>query len=145
MDACLHDDGVEGLVDAAAGLEDGREEAPSAQFGDSQIHVVRLGGEHSRAVPVALVGTVIAALIAPGADQRGQLGLDQLLADQADRFSDQIESLARFEGSEQFGQEHTEDHAAGPLVGGPSDSLQNPPLWGTLPSQITCLRLHLDG
>ena len=32
-----------------------------------------------------------------------------------------------------FGQEHTEDHAAGPLMGGPSDSLQNPPLWGTLP------------
>ena len=30
-----------------------------------------------------------------------------------------------------FGQEHTEDHAAGPPMGGPSDSLQNPPLWGT--------------
>src|SRR5271154_5061838 len=35
-----------------------------------------------------------------------------------------------------FGQEHTEDHAAGPLMGGPSDSLQTPPLWGTLPKLL---------
>jgi hypothetical protein len=34
-----------------------------------------------------------------------------------------------------FGQEHTEDHAAGLLMGGPSDSRQTPPLWGTLPAQ----------
>jgi hypothetical protein len=32
-----------------------------------------------------------------------------------------------------FGQEHTEDHAVGPPMGGPSDSLQNPPRHGTLP------------
>ena len=45
-----------------------------------------------------------------------------------------------------FGQEHTEDHAAGPLMGGPSDSLQNPPLWGTLPilaAEVASLR-HED-
>lgn len=32
--------------------------------------------------------------------------------------------------------EHTEDHAAGPPMGGPSDSRQNPPLWGTLPIEM---------
>jgi hypothetical protein len=113
----------------------------------------------TRAVPVALVGAVVGALIASGADQRGQLGLDQLLADQADGFSDQIEPSPDWKAASSsdrtdwsraigvysfgaFGQEHTEDHAAGPLMGGPSDSLQNPPLWGTLPPKrketVTC-------
>ena len=105
VDVGLHDDGVEGLVDASAGLEDGREEAAAAQLGDGQLHVAGLGGEHPRAVPVALVGAVIAALVAPGTDQGRHFGLDQLLADQADRFSDQIEPFARLEGGEQLGQD----------------------------------------
>ena len=100
MDIGLHDDGVEGLVDAPAGLEDGGEEAAAAQFGDGQLHVAGLGGERARTVSVALVGAVIAALVAPGTDQGRHFGLDQLLADQADRFSDQIEPLARLEGCE---------------------------------------------
>ena len=56
-------------------------------------------------MPVAFVGAVVGALIAPGADQRGQFGLDQLLADETDRFSDQIEPFSRLEGSEQLGQD----------------------------------------
>jgi hypothetical protein len=105
VDVGLHDDGVEGQIDAPAGLEDRGEEAPTAQLRDGQVDVAGLGGEHPAAVPVALVGALLAALIAPGADQRGQLGLDQLLADETDRFSDQIEPFARLEDSEQLGQD----------------------------------------
>ena len=130
MDVGLHDDGIEGLIDATPGLEDGGEEAPTAQFGDGQLDVAGLGGEHPAAVPIAFVGTLLAAFIALRADQRGQLGLDQLLADETDRFSDQIEPFADWKAASSsdrtdwsraigvysfgaFGQEHTEDHAAG--------------------------------
>ena len=81
------------------------EEAAPAQLGDGQLDVAGLGGEHPGTVPVALVGALIGPLIALGTDERGQLGLDQLLADQADGFSDQVEPFARLEGSEQLGQD----------------------------------------
>ena len=43
VDVGLHDHGVEGLVDAPAGLEDGGEEAALAELGDGQLHVAGLG------------------------------------------------------------------------------------------------------
>jgi hypothetical protein len=52
VDVGLHDDGEEGLVDAASGLEDGGEEAPPTQFRDGQIRVTRLGSGRQGAVPL---------------------------------------------------------------------------------------------
>ena len=49
VDVGLHDDGVEGLINAPAALQDAREEAPLAQLGDLQLHVAGLGGEQARA------------------------------------------------------------------------------------------------
>ena len=46
------------------------------------------------AVPVALIHTSVAALIAPGADRLGGLGLDQLLEHQAHRAADQLRAAA---------------------------------------------------
>ena len=122
MDVGLHDDGVERPVDAALGLEDGAQEAPTTELGNGQVRLAGLGGEHSRAVPVGL----------------GRALCGQLLADRADGFSDQIEPFARLEGGEQLGQDilsrpisvssfgaFGQQHAPlDPLMGGPQDPLQ---------------------
>ena len=105
MDVGLHDDGIEGHIDAAPGLQDGGEEAASAELGDSQLNVTGLGGQQPWTVTVALGRAITGPLIAPGTDNRGQLGLDELLADQADGFSDEVQTLTRLEGSEQLGQD----------------------------------------
>jgi hypothetical protein len=44
-DVGLHDDCVQRLVDAAAGLEDDREVRPLPQLRDPQLHVAGLGGQ----------------------------------------------------------------------------------------------------
>ena len=67
---------------------------PPAEFGDGQLYVAGLGGQHPGPVPVALIYPLTRPLIALGADDRGHLALDELLADQADRFSDEVESFA---------------------------------------------------
>ncbi len=104
VDVGLHDHGVEGLVDAPAGLQDRGEEAAFSELGDGELDVAGLGGEHPGAVPVALVGAPVAPLVAIGTDRGGQLGFDQLLADEADCLLDQVEAVSGTERFEQVGQ-----------------------------------------
>lgn len=73
------------------------------QFGDGQLDVIGLGGKHSRAVPIALGGAGLDPRIALGANDRGQLGLDQLLAHVAHGLLDQVATLAGAKGIEQLG------------------------------------------
>ncbi len=78
-----------------ARLEDRGEEAPTP-LRDGQVRPSGLGSEHPEAVPVAFVGAIVTAFIT--------LGLDQLLSDETDRFSDQIEVFPRSEGGEHLGE-----------------------------------------
>jgi hypothetical protein len=105
MHVGLHDDRIEGLVDPASGLEDRGEEAALAQLRDSQLHVTGLGREQPRPVPVALGDPGVGSFVAVGPDHRGEFGLDQLLADQGDRFFDEVQAFAGTEGVKQFGQD----------------------------------------
>ena len=89
-DVGLHDDRVQGPVDAPARLEHRRQQRALAQLGDPQLDVAGLGGQQPRPVPVALIHTSVAALIAPRADRLGGLGLDQLLEHQAHRAAHQL-------------------------------------------------------
>ena len=84
----LHDHGVEGLVDAPAGLEDRGEEAAFPQLGDAELDVAGLGRDQARPVPVALGHPPFGAFIASGADLGGRFGLDQLLEDVAHGVAD---------------------------------------------------------
>ena len=101
-------------------------------------------------MPVALIHTSVAALIAPGADRLGDLGLDQLLEHQTHRAAHQLRAAT---GAKRLPQlccvsirkghrcvlldelmiSLTEDHADGPPSGGPLRLPQTPPLGGTLP------------
>ena len=147
----LHDDRVQGPVDAPARLEHRRQQRALAKLGDPQLDVSGLGGQQPRPVPVALIHTSIAALIAPGADRLGDLGLDQLLEHQTHRAAHQLRAAT---GAKRLPQLRcvsirkghrcvlldesvislTEDHADGPPSGGPLRLPQTPPLGGTLPN-----------
>ena len=104
-------------------------------------------------MPVALIHTSVAALIAPGADRLGGLGLDQLLEHQAHRAADQLRATTGAKRLPQLCRVNirkghrcvlldewvislTEDHADGPPSGGPLQLPQSPPLGGTLPLQV---------
>ena len=78
---------------------------PARRLGDLQLHVAGLGGQQTGPVPVALGLAGLCALVAPGADHLGCLGLDQLLDDQADRFADEIDAVTSTEHLEQLGQD----------------------------------------
>ena len=78
-DVGLHDHGVEGLVDPAAGLEDRGKEAAGPQFGDQQVDVPHLGGEAARPVAVAVAEPFLPALMAVGTQHRGDLQFNELL------------------------------------------------------------------
>jgi hypothetical protein len=81
----LHDDGIEGLVDAPSWLQDAREEAALSELGDTELDVASLGRDELGTVPVALGGAVLGALVEAGPDLLGGLGLDQFLEDKAHR------------------------------------------------------------
>ena len=51
----LHHNGIKRLVDAAAGLQDAREEASLSELRDAEADIVGLGGRDSGPVTVALV------------------------------------------------------------------------------------------
>ena len=87
-------------------------------------------------MPVALIHTSVAALIAPGAHRLGGLGLDQLLEHQAHRAADQLRATTGAKRLPQLCRVNirkghrcvlldewvislTEDHADGPPSGGP--------------------------
>ena len=94
LDPGLHDHRVERLIDAASGLEDRREEAPRAQFGDRQRDVAHLGGEQARATAIAVAQPLIGALMAIGAEHGGDLQLDQLLQAVAHQLGDELTGAA---------------------------------------------------
>jgi hypothetical protein len=55
-------------------------------------------------VPVAIGDTLVGAFVAGSADHLGGFDLDQLLELQADRLTDQIDTITSAERVEQFGQ-----------------------------------------
>ena len=147
----LHHDGIERLVDAPARLEDGGEEASLSQLGDAEADVAGLGGHEPGAMAVALVGSRLGALVEPGADRLGRLGLDELLEDDAHGLPDEVHAVDASERVGEVGEGRlVEGHRVislvgsarntpritpmGPPTGGWSRSPQSPPLRGTLSS-----------
>jgi hypothetical protein len=104
VDVGLHDDRPEGLVDAPAGLEEGREEAALAQLGDAQLDVPGLRGEQAGARAVAVGGAGLAPLIAPRADGLAGLQIDEPLGHQEEGLADEVQAVAGADGLEQLGQ-----------------------------------------
>ena len=93
----LHHDSVERLVHAAAAFEQCREKRPVPQLRDLQVQVP--GGRRQRPGPgpVALGGPRLGALERGGADERGRLGLDELLAQGFGRGTDPIGDIGEFQ------------------------------------------------
>lgn len=104
MDVSLHHDCVQSLVDAAAGLEDDREERALTQLGDPQFDVTGRGGQHPRSVTVAFGDTVLGALIGGRADMLGRFQLDELLERDTNRLADQVDALPGTERLKDLGQ-----------------------------------------
>jgi hypothetical protein len=95
VDVCLDDDGVKGLVDAAAAFEQAGEEAAGADLGDRQVQVPGLRGQHLVAVTVAPGRTGLGVLPGLRADVGGGLGLDEFLQDPLGQDPDQLDSVGR--------------------------------------------------
>lgn len=95
VDVCLHDDRVEGLVDAPPALEEAGEEASGPQFGDGEFQVAGLRGH--RLLPVAVApGRAGLGVFAPlGADLCGGLGLDQFLQQSLGDLADEFKTIGR--------------------------------------------------
>src|SRR3954452_20454284 len=91
-DVGLHHHRIQGLVDAAAGFEDDREERPLPQLRDPQLDVTGLGGQQPVTCAVTLGHPGTGAFVLRGADQLGRLGFDQLLHDHPNRLADQIDA-----------------------------------------------------
>jgi hypothetical protein len=100
----LHHHREQRPVDAAAALEQRREEAALTELGDLQLHVPSRRGQQPRAAPVPLVRATLGPLERRRADERGRLRLDQLLEDPLQRRTDGVGHLAGLERGEQFGQ-----------------------------------------
>ncbi len=78
-DVSLHHDGIERLIHTPARLEDREQKAAATQLGDPQVDVPHLGGEQPGPVAVAVTKALLAAFVAIGAGNGGDLQLDQLL------------------------------------------------------------------
>ncbi len=96
-DVGLHDDAVEGLIDAAAGLQDRGQVAARAQLGDHQVDVADLGGQAPRPVAIAVAEPIVTALVALGAEHGSNLQLDQLLQAVAHDLRDELLGRAAIE------------------------------------------------
>jgi hypothetical protein len=79
LDPGLHDHGIQGLIDPPPWLEDRREEAAGAEFGDQEGDVAHLGGEQAWPAAVSVAAAFLAALMPIGTEHSGDLQLDQLL------------------------------------------------------------------
>ena len=90
------------MIDAAARLEDRREEAAFAQLGDAQLDVAGLCRQQPRPGPVAVGHPGVGALVTAGADLLGRLQFDQLLQHEPDRVTDEIDTFAGAERVQQF-------------------------------------------
>ncbi len=104
MDIGLHHHRIQCLVDAAARLEDHREERAPAQLGNPQADVAGLGGDQPWTRAVAVGHPLLGALVAAGSDPLGSFGFDQFLHHHADRLTDQIDAVTGTERIEQLGQ-----------------------------------------
>jgi hypothetical protein len=99
----LHHDGVERLVDTAAGLQDRREEAALAQLGDLQVDIACLRGQQPIPAAVALVRARRRPLEPAGADVLGRLRVDQRLQHELDALADHVQVPAGADRVEQAG------------------------------------------
>lgn len=84
----LHDHRVQRAVDAAAPLQQRGEERPGPQLGDLHLHITGGRGDGLGAVPVAVHGASVGALIAAGADRGAGFGLDELLQPATDQLGE---------------------------------------------------------
>jgi hypothetical protein len=97
FDPCLHDHGIQGLIDPPPWLDDRREEAAGAGFGDQEGDVAHLGGEQAWPAAVSVAAAFLAALMPIGTEHSGDLQLDQLLQAMAGQLGDQLPSGAAIE------------------------------------------------
>ena len=86
----MHDDGVEGLVDATSALENVWKERAVAQCGDLPLHVFGLGDEQPRPHSISLGGARRSAFVALGLNHFGRLGVDQSLVETRDHLANQV-------------------------------------------------------
>jgi hypothetical protein len=90
MQVGLHDHREQGLVDPAAPLQQAGKERPGPQLGDPQLQIPRRGGQHPRAMAVALGQPLGRPLMWGGTDHRRQLSFDQGLVDRLGGLADAV-------------------------------------------------------
>jgi hypothetical protein len=113
----LHHHRQQRPVDAAARLQQGREERPLAQLGDAQLDIAGFGRQQPRSGAVAVGGALLAPLIGPSADVLGGLGLDQRLEHQGEPFADDVQVTAGAQCIQQVGQGRLAEGHRGGLLG----------------------------
>jgi hypothetical protein len=93
----LHHHREQRLVDPPAPLQQRGEERAGAQLRNAQLQIPGRGGQRAAAVPVALRGARLAALVRGGADRGGQLRLDQRLIQRLGRRPDPVIDVGALE------------------------------------------------
>ena len=93
----LHHHRVESLVDAAAQLEEGGEEASLSELGYLQGEIPGLGREWPLPVSIALIGSGLGALVALGPYLGSGLGFDERLQYEFRGTADEVERIAVFQ------------------------------------------------
>jgi len=88
------EDAIEGLIDAALGLEDQGQAATHANFRGHQVDVADLARQVPRPVAIAVADLIVTPFMALGAVQYRNLQLDQLLQAVAHQLEDQLPGCA---------------------------------------------------
>jgi hypothetical protein len=117
MHISLHHHRQQGPVDAAARLQQRREERPLAQLGDPQLHVAGLGRQQPGPGAVAVGRAAGRSLIAVSADLLGGLSLDQGLPHQRERLADDVQVAAGAQCIQQLRQGRLAEGHRGGLLG----------------------------
>jgi hypothetical protein len=104
VDGGLHDDGVEGLVNAPSSFEHARKEAALAELGNLQLHVAGLGDELARSGADSLRGAGQRAFVTLHLDHLGRFGVDQRLREEADHLANEVTATVAPELFEHRGQ-----------------------------------------
>ena len=99
MDIGLHHNGEQGLVDAAAALEQGGEERPGAQLRDFQVEVPGRGAQRPWPGAVAVGCAVAGAFKRGSADKCARFRIDQFLIESFGRCADAVGDVGEFEFS----------------------------------------------
>lgn len=95
VDVCLHDDRVEGLVDASLSFQQAGEEASGPQFQDGEFEVAGLRGHGLLAVSVAPGRAGVGVFGPLGGDLCGGFGLDQFLQQPLGELADEFKTVGR--------------------------------------------------